>query len=162
MDFLKILTTAATVAGTGGSAPAAQLAGMGIQKLSSTLLGKADGTPEEIESAVSAATPEQLKEIKKIESRFNGIKETSEVIEAITLVAVFLTRKIKDGIGADDAVDLFNKLQNDPQFKSAMAKASDGIDQVSAELGDLDFEESITLGMLGLNFVKEVVTAMKE
>ena len=159
--FKNLFKIAATVVTTsiGTSNP---LAGLAIQKISSTLLGKADGTVEEIENAVSGATPEQLGEIKQIEARFKGIKETTEVIEAITLIAAFLTKKLKDGLGLDDAMSLFEKLQTDFRFQAALAKASLGIREVPAELADLDFEESITLGMLGMNFVKEIVKTMKE
>jgi hypothetical protein len=155
--LFQIAATVATSIGTSNP-----LAGLAIQKISSTLLGKADGTVEEIENAVPGATPEQLGEIKQIEARFKGIKETTEVIEAITLIAAFLTKKLKDGLGLDDAMSLFEKLQTDFRFQAALAKASLGIREVPAELADLDFEESITLGMLGMNFVKEIVKTMKE
>jgi hypothetical protein len=158
--FKKLFQIAATVATSIGTSN--PLAGLALQKISSTLLGKADGTVEEIENAVPGATPEQLGEIKQIEARFKGIKETTEVIEAITLIAAFLTKKLKDGLGLDDAMSLFEKLQTDFRFQAALAKASLGIREVPAELADLDFEESITLGMLGMNFVKEIVKTMKE
>lgn len=159
--FKNLFQIAATVAtaSIGASNP---LAGLAIQKISSTLLGKADGTLEEIENAVSEAAPEQLAEIKKIEARFKGIKETTEVIEAITLIAAFLTKKLKDGLGLDDGMALFEKLQSDFQFQAALARASLGIREVPAEIADLDFEESITLSMLGVNFIKEIVMIMKE
>ncbi|VEN73253.1 hypothetical protein EPICR_140014 [Candidatus Desulfarcum epimagneticum] len=91
-----------------------------------------------------------------------GLKETTEVIEALTMVTVFLTKRLKDGIGADDAMALMEKLTTDEEFVNVIARAADGISEIPAELSDLDFEESLTLGILGLGFIKEVVGALKE
>ena len=91
-----------------------------------------------------------------------GLKETTEVIEALTLITVFLTQRLKDGIGADDAMALMQKIMSDPEFMDVFARAADGVAEIPGELSDLDFEESLTLGILGLNFIKEVVGALKE
>ena len=101
-------------------------------------------------------------EAENLKTQFKGIKETVEVIDALMLVTVFLTRRIKDGIGADDAMALMQKIMSDPEFLEVFTRAADGIGEIPAELSDLDFEESITLGILGLSFVKEVVKALRE
>jgi hypothetical protein len=157
----NLLNIAGTVAKTAlvGTNP---LAGLAIQQISSVLLEKKDGTPEEIDNALTEASTEQIAQIQQIDRRFKGIKETTELIQGVTLLAVFLTKHIKDGLGVDDVMALFQKMQTDPAFQSALIKASEGIQEVPAELDDLDFEESITLGVLGLNFVKEIVSALKE
>ncbi len=157
-NLLKIAGTVATTA-IGASNP---LAGLAIQKISSVLLDKADGTPDEIDKAVTTASPQQIEEIGKIEKRFKGIKETTELIQGVTLLSAFLTKHIKDGLGADDVMALFAKLQTDSAFQAALMKASEGMQEIPSELDDLDFEETITLGILGLNFIKEVVKALKE
>jgi len=91
-----------------------------------------------------------------------GIKETVEVIEALALITVFLTRRIKDGIGADDAMALMQKIMSDPEFLAVFTRAVDGINEIPNELSDLNFDESITLGILGLSFIKDVVNTLSE
>ena len=98
-----------------------------------------------------------LAEAEKLNAQYKGIKEITEVIEALTLATVFLAKRIKDGFGADDAMALMQKMVSDPEFIAVIARASDGINEVRGELSELDFEESITLGALGLEFVRKVV-----
>ena len=52
------------------SALGGPLAGSAVKMLSNTLLGKEDGTKDEIEAAVSNATPEQLAQIKEMDLTF--------------------------------------------------------------------------------------------
>jgi len=71
MDLLKgasdILRVVAPVFGTVIGGP---LGGMVATRLSEVLLGKGDATSEELSQALERATPEQLVEIKRIESEF--------------------------------------------------------------------------------------------
>ncbi len=52
------------------SALGGPLAGSAVKVLSNTLFGKEDGTKDEIKEAVSAATPEQLAQLKEIDLKF--------------------------------------------------------------------------------------------
>jgi uncharacterized membrane protein (DUF485 family) len=59
-----------TVAPAIGTAIAGPFGGMAAKAVSELLLGKPDGTPEELSQAIQNATPEQLVELKKIDAEF--------------------------------------------------------------------------------------------
>jgi hypothetical protein len=162
--FENLLAIAGTALDTVNkkSGVSGQLAEIEVQKISGLLLNKSDGSLEEIDQALATASPDQLAEVKKIDQRLTGIKETTEVIEALTLLTCFLAKSLKDGIDMGDALALFSKLTSDAQFQAAMLKASSGIEKIPDELADLDFEEIMTLSVLGLNFIKDIVKAIKE
>ena len=65
-----ILNLVRTVAPSIASAVGGPLAGMATRAISEALLGKPDGTEQELESAVASATPEQLLALKKAEQEF--------------------------------------------------------------------------------------------
>ena len=56
------------VAPTVATALGGPLAGMAVKAVSSALLGRDDGTPEEVAAAIQGATPEQLMAIKKVDA----------------------------------------------------------------------------------------------
>ena len=87
-------------------------------------------------------------------------KELSELIECISLMGIFVAKTLKEGISVDE--EIFTALQNDPEFRAALQKASDGINNIPAEIQDLDFEESINLGALGLHFISDLLKVLKE
>ena len=128
-----------------------------LEKLLKMAEAASESSEEDSGAAAALAT-----DGKSADDASKGIKETIEVIEAVTLVTVFLTKRIKDGIGADDAMALMQKIMTDPEFLAVFTRAADGIGEIPGELSDLDFEESITLGILGLSFIKEVVKALRE
>ena len=66
----KIISIVRTVAPTIASAVGGPLAGMAVRTISDVLLGKPDGTEEELAQAALAATPEQLLALKKAEQDF--------------------------------------------------------------------------------------------
>ena len=55
---------------------------------------------------------------------------------------------------------LFVKLQNDPEFQTALNKASEGINKIPAEINDLDFEENINLGVMGLRYISQLLKVL--
>lgn len=65
-----ILNLVRTVAPSIASAVGGPLAGMATRAISDALLGKPDGTEQELEKAVASATPEQLLALKKAEQEF--------------------------------------------------------------------------------------------
>ena len=65
-----ILNLVRTVAPSIASAVGGPLAGMATRAISEALLGKPDGTEQELENAVASATPEQLLALKKAEQEF--------------------------------------------------------------------------------------------
>ena len=68
MDAL--LNLVRTVAPTIATAVGGPLAGMATRAISEALLGKPDGTEEELAQAAANATPEQLLALKKAEQDF--------------------------------------------------------------------------------------------
>ena len=66
----KIISIVRTVAPTIASAVGGPLAGMAVRTISDALLGKPDGTEEELAQAALGATPEQLLALKKAEQDF--------------------------------------------------------------------------------------------
>ena len=65
-----ILNLVKTVAPTIASAVGGPLAGMAVRTISEVLLGKPDGTEDELAQAAANATPEQLLALKKAEQDF--------------------------------------------------------------------------------------------
>lgn len=65
-----ILNLVRTVAPTIASAVGGPLAGMATRAISEALLGKPDGTEQELEQAAATATPDQLLALKKAENDF--------------------------------------------------------------------------------------------
>jgi hypothetical protein len=66
----QLLNIVKTVAPTIATAMGGPLAGMAVRTLSETLLGKPDGTQEELAAAAAAATPDQLLALKNAENSF--------------------------------------------------------------------------------------------
>lgn len=157
--FQNLLQIAKTVATT-ALYTANPLAGIAIQKIAEVLFEKAEASIEDIDKAIAKATPEQLAKIQNIENKFKGIKETTEFIECISLVAILIAKTLKKGMPVDTA--LFTTLQNDPEFQAALKKASEGINNIPAEIKDLDFEENINLGVFGLKFISKLLKVLNE
>lgn len=66
----QILNLVRTVAPSLASAVGGPLAGMAVRTISEALLGKPDGTEDELAQAAAKATPEQLLALKKAEQDF--------------------------------------------------------------------------------------------
>jgi hypothetical protein len=66
----KIISLVRTVAPTIASAVGGPLAGIAVRTISDALLGKPDGTEDELAQAALLATPEQLLALKKAEQDF--------------------------------------------------------------------------------------------
>lgn len=66
----QLLNIVKTVAPSIATAMGGPLAGMAVRTLSETLLGKPDGTPEELAEAAKSATPDQLLALKNAENNF--------------------------------------------------------------------------------------------
>lgn len=67
----QLLNLVRTVAPSIASAVGGPLAGMATRAISEALLGKPDGTEEELQAAASKATPEQLLALKQAENEFS-------------------------------------------------------------------------------------------
>lgn len=73
-----IMAVAPTIAKVIGG-PAGILVGTAAQALSDAILGRPDGTPEEVSAAIASATPEQLLALKKQDHDFKLAMERIEV-----------------------------------------------------------------------------------
>jgi hypothetical protein len=74
-----------------------------------------------------------------------GDKETKDVLLAGLAIAKFVVQRAKDGIGIDDAEALVAKIMTDTEFKQVLTDAVTNIQQVPAELKDLDTGEILDL-----------------
>lgn len=74
-----------------------------------------------------------------------GIQETKEAVAAIA--ALFKAGKdlAKDGVQWTDAMQLFDKYENDPVFAAKMDAGLKGFELIQAEIADISFFEGIDL-----------------
>jgi hypothetical protein len=70
-----------------------------------------------------------------------GIKETQDVIAAISEIKKVVTAELGDGFQWEDVADVAEKLAASPK----VVEAIQGADQVWPELTDLDLGEKISL-----------------
>ena len=82
-----------------------------------------------------------------------GIKETKEAFVGVNELALFLISRLKDGIGMDDAVAAFQKLSTDEDFRNKLLEAVKGIEQVPAEIKDINMQEGMELATLALAYI---------
>lgn len=91
-----------------------------------------------------------------------GIQETKEVIEALGALSGVLVAHLKDGFQAgQDLPAIAGELFLKADVRQALERAGDGIQNVPAELKDLDIEEAFELVEAGVGTAKAVVKALK-
>jgi len=84
MEFSKIGSLIASVVPTLATAVGGPLAGIAVKTVSNVLLGRPDGSPQEIEAAVQNATPEQIAQLRKTDADFRvRMKELDIDLEKI-------------------------------------------------------------------------------
>ena len=91
-----------------------------------------------------------------------GVKEIKEALIGINEVAIFLASRLKDGIGADDAVALVGKLQGDADFLSKLSEAAGGISAVVSEAKDISLAEGMELVYVQLSYIPKLVEALRK
>lgn len=91
-----------------------------------------------------------------------GIKETQEALVGINEVAILLASRLKDGVGVDDFAAVWEKLNNDAEFKAKLEAAYQGVSQVPSEIKDLDVGEIVSLVMAQAGYVPKLVEALKK
>lgn len=91
-----------------------------------------------------------------------GIKETKEALVGANELGLFLVKRLKDGVGFDDFTAVFEALKNDSEFKMKLEAAYNGINQVPAEIKDIDLTEAVTLVMTQVEYVPKFVEALKK
>jgi hypothetical protein len=90
------------------------------------------------------------------------IKETEEALVAVNALSILLIKLFRDGIQFSDFTELYSKIMADDEFRGRMKEAYQGIQNVPAELRDLDLEETIKLTSLQLKFLPEIIDAIKK
>jgi hypothetical protein len=90
-----------------------------------------------------------------------GIKETSELLEAVNHITIFLIRRLKDGADFKDAIAIYKKLAHDEEFKNMIEVAYNNSRVIPAEIKDLDYQEVIQLLSLQFKYIPEIIDAMK-
>lgn len=114
------------------------------------------------ERSKNSVKPEpEAKEMKMSEEQ-KGIKETKEVLEATKLISLFIIAKVKDGVQIQDGIDFATALFLNPEFKDKINAAADKINEVPAELQDLNLIEALELAKFGMDAVPEYINALKK
>ena len=90
-----------------------------------------------------------------------GIKETSDVLVAVNLLAVELIKLVKDGIQASDAAVLVAIISSNEPVKNALFAAFNNISAVPAEVKDLDVSEVVQLIVAQAQQVPSILEALK-
>lgn len=91
-----------------------------------------------------------------------GVKETKEVLLAAKVLSLLIIKKAKDGIQVSDGVDIAAALLLDAEIKGAVSAALDKINEVPAEMKDLDILEGMDLAKFVLDSIPEYIEALKK
>lgn len=91
-----------------------------------------------------------------------GIKETKEVLDGLSDLGAFIIEKAKDGLQAQDGIDIVSKIMLDPGFKAKMDSMVSGIQNVPNEIKDLDISEGFELIKEGYEGYKQIIEALKK
>ncbi len=92
----------------------------------------------------------------------SGIKETKEALIAINAIAIFIISRMKDGVGLDDAMAIWDKMSGENELKDKVITAFENWQQIPGELDDLDLDEAIELGKLQMDFIPSILVALKK
>ena len=96
-----------------------------------------------------------------METKSVGINETLEMFDFADMISVYLIRRLRDGADYGDAMDFFQKITMDPEFKGIMNKGLEGREKIMGELGDITFNEGTQLVERGLTMTKHIVEAIR-
>lgn len=91
-----------------------------------------------------------------------GVKETKEAMIGMVKLAALLASNFKDGVQAADFAVIIAKFESDPVLKQALMDAYNNIDQVPAEIKDIDLSEAFELGMTLLQVGPELIAAIRK
>lgn len=89
-----------------------------------------------------------------------GIKETKEALVGLNELSIFMAKRLKDGVGADDAMAIFQALIGDAEFKAKLSAAAEGIKAVPAEIKDVDLSEAVDLIQLQISYIPKIKDAL--
>ncbi len=89
------------------------------------------------------------------------VKDTKEMLIAVNELSIFLIGRLKDGIGMDDAMAAFAKMQSDEEFKNIMGNAIKGIGNIPKEISDIDIAEGFELAKVQIDYIPKILGAIK-
>jgi biotin operon repressor len=88
-----------------------------------------------------------------------GVKEVSEMIEALMELGLAIASVAKDGISLSDIPALYGKMQS-PELQPKLVAAADRMNAIPDEVKDLDLAEGMQLAMLVLPYVPKYVEVL--
>jgi len=92
----------------------------------------------------------------------HGIRETKEMVTALMELSVCLIDVFKDGIQITDAMELWEKIGQDPVMKKKFAAALDGYRSIPAEIKDLDAAEGVELATCLLMYIPKILDSLRK
>jgi hypothetical protein len=90
-----------------------------------------------------------------------GIKEAKEAIIGVNELAIFIASRLKDGVGVDDVMAVWEKLKDDEEFKTKIVAAYEGISLVPEEIKDMSLQEGLELAVIQVSYVPQLLAAIK-
>ena len=91
-----------------------------------------------------------------------GIKESKEALEGMMELSICMMEVFKDGMQLSDAMELWDKLKNDPSVSAKMMMAYEGYKKIPSEMKDLDIAEGIQLAMCVMQRVPDMIKVFQE
>lgn len=90
-----------------------------------------------------------------------GIKETKEAANGVITIGCVLVKHLKDGVQFEDLFKVMQDIQGNPAARAEIEAALAQIDQVPAEVSDIDISETIDLGSSVIKRVPEILASLK-
>lgn len=84
----------------------------------------------------------------EVQPQAHGIKETQELALGAIAIGFHVTKLMKDGFQMADLGAFIDKLKSDPTFAQKLEAAYKGVEQIPAELKDMNITEGLQLGMV--------------
>ena len=91
-----------------------------------------------------------------------AVNETMELLKAVNEIAMFFVKRLKDGVGVDDAMAFYEVISKDAEFKEMLFKAYENAKEIPAEVKDLDYQEVIALILEQLKYIPKFIQTVKE
>lgn len=95
-------------------------------------------------------------------SEAKGIKETKEALVGALAIVKVAAEVLKDGAQLSDLVDGFSKLNSDPEKKALIEQALAGIQELPAEIKDIDLKEGAELAGVLIKELPALIDAFKK
>ena len=90
------------------------------------------------------------------------VKNTKEVVVALLKLSVLIAEVSKDGLKADDALLVINKLIADEALKNALLEAYNDVDQVKDEVKDISVAEFFEILLAAQPEIMKLIEVLKK